>query len=1710
MKRFTLKQMVLSLAAAIMLLSSQSVMAQYKELTVLDGMLSYGQSAGHAEAYDKLVDEKESTKWGGWFDPRLSDDEAWPIDQGASANKMYIIVKAEEAVVPTFYFLVTGNDTGSHPERNWKSWKIYGANFDNDEAAVRQGEGWTLIDNREDEPLPAENHGHKDLDFNQSDGKTAYQYFWIEISDAVNYTDDGVYLQMSEWGLGTYGSFLEYIKQKNDKPTSTDEPVKFLFKAGAPEGFSNEGLANLFDGTSATKWCCSFTNRGKGETANGGYVIFRASRPMAPSYYALTTANDTQSNSGRNWKQWQLYGMNASDEASVTRDADGWVLLDDKANVPTGTGLNQLPAANYAQSYFTLSEQNTTEYRYFKIELDQCVSSGLQQMSELVLGDNYTVVLDRDVIAESAEANYDPDLFAEKALLDEMASLIEQVKGCTDFAKLSELSSAIDELTAKINVSATNYAEIQTARNQAKLALDGGKLSEEAVKYLTTWSSETDAVAPNDEFPVGNFAYLKANRQISGDKAVAEANRINAYIINNSEMPEPITAEYEFLSGTTDNWNEAEGPEFLIDGQSGLNGTESTKWGTGTSQERFIIFKSVNADTRANEPIQPTYYGLVTGGDTSDYPDRNWKNWKIWGANFASDEEATKNASGWVLIDDKKNVGTDVLKTTSMFESYIYLSEGCAEPYTYFKIEVYHQGGMQMNEFTFYNTGNLAEYREAFAEQFADYDPNERPAYKGYTDAYKAKYEELKTTVNAPDVMKIKNQLLDLQEEIEASANLYEKYDSVYSNHVQSLSFESASMQAWHDGYTQESVAPCAKYIRGTHDYIVENLSLDNDAINAEMTYLANIINAADKGLYILLGGHTVNQWGDGFYGNLIDGVALNYTEKQIDPETGEEKEVEVKATKWGGDASASGDTYIIFRTMDKTNPFFYTLTTGNDTGSYPGRNWGTWYVYGANFEGDGDATKDSEGWVLIDSKEDVGQDRLHPVNAEPSYFGFSTETTEPYTYYKVVVTKAYSGSAIQMNELHFGTPEEFEEIKTEYTTAANEFDYNVVAEQALIDKYSATIPEIEECANMEALFRVNYQLETLRDSITASAKVYARYSDDVEAVKQYLKDFTLEESEALATLKSYINDDIAADPEGKFVNGSVSTILDDHVLPDSVVAVEIDFLESLKKAAVAAGYVPGTDISSLIVNRSFAKAEQVKGADGNNVSGTKKAEGWDGYLYSNGTNEAGTMSAAEFCAEQAKFNISQTLNDMKNGYYEVKLNAGFRPNGDIKSLNFNALAFANDTKTYVPVVREYMADKENAWLGSIADKEIYACDVEEGVGDPEVDSVIVGYVIWGVQGTINAILQDRYEITMVAKVTDGKLTIGLKNEGTLVGGDWLGAGNFRLTYLGEEATAEAIAAAAACNGARATTLTETYVPGDFANDLNDFKAAPNFGAAQREALADAANRTTVEQLIADGDIFEEVNATKAAYFKLCDYTIKVYEKWLNHAAADSDLDKDTEDVYAGLYDGQFADSKATNAALATLLEKYPDYLELTDENVTNATWEEVGEFSYEFTAVKDGRVIARLGVLYDDLTEKETTLEFEYTSASDIENGMLYNMTSAKNIPLETLTATSEFKKVSVSVKDLAFSKASDIVGLQVNLAAGAKFNVRNIRFVETATGKKGDLNGDEFVDASDIQIVLNDMAEETNAPANDLNGDGFVDASDIQVILNIMAEEE
>ncbi len=1707
MKRFTLKRVTLALAASLMMLSSQSVMAQYFKLTAIDGMLSYGQTdVSHGESYAKLVDASISTKWGGWFDKSLEDEKAWPINQNGSANKMYIIVKTDEPVVPDFYFLVTGNDTGKNPGRNWKSWKIFGGNFESDDQAVRDVEnytGWTLIDDKQNEPLPAQNFGIANLQFEEADGKTAYKYFWIEIEESVAGSE--IYLQMAEWGLGTYAGLEKYLEDLASQTTTTDQPIKYYPISGDRMGDgSGECLEKLFDGDINTKWGNGLTAKKFGETKNGAHFIVKASRSIAPTYYKLVTGTDNASWNHRNWKNWQIYGIAEADveDGKPTRESDKWVMLDRKTDVSEEV----LPDKNCYAVYFSLSEENTTAYKYFKVEIDETMNgSGYMQMSEFELGDEYTFALEKPSVLTAVGESFDPDAFAEKALLDQASNLYENMKTTTDVVAFFGMNETVNSLFDKINASAKSYDKLVETRKQVLSGIAAGSLKDAAVAYLTTWADDVNAVAPGEEYPVGNYAYLKVNRQITGEEATVEYKRISAYMLNNEKNPDDaLYPTYEFVRGTdnSDNWGDSP-IEYLIDGDR-----DKTKWGTGTGKDRYIIFKT---DT----PIRPTYYGLVTGWDTNSYPDRNWKNWKIWGANFASDDEATKDADGWVLIDNKQNVGTDILKTTNLFESYIYLSEGCAEPYQYFKIEVYHSGGMQMNEFSFYNTANMFEYREGYVAQFEDYDPEEKPAYRGLTDAYKAKYEELKNTVYAPDVLNFKYQLEDLQKEIAASAELYHKYDSVFTI-FKGLEIESKTYGQWHADYISENIAPNAKFINGTNQYIMENCQLNDEGIKAETTYLERIINSVQKNLYILLDGHTVGQWGDGFYGNLIDGIAQNTTKKEKDPETGEEKEVEVKATKWGGQADPAGDTYIIFRTFDPVNPFFYTLTTGNDTGSYPDRNWGTWYIYGANFEGDAQATKDADGWVLVDERVDVKQDRLHPVNAQPSYFGFSTETTVPYTYYKVVVTKAYKGDAIQMNELHFGTADEFDELKTSFKDSATEYIESVeFAQQSLIDQFTDSIPNLETCINMEELFRANYVLEQLREKITSSAALYEELSNKAIEVEDYLNENKLTESEALTKLVNYLTTE--GEPSETYPNGTFKTIYNQHELNDSIIAVEIESLQAMKKAAIAVGYGPGMDITDLIVNRSFAKAEKVLDANGKEVSGTKTAEGWNGYLYSNGTNKEGTMSAAEFCNEQSKANISQTLTNLKNGYYQVKLNAGFRPQGNINSFDYAALAFANDTKTYVPVVRDYMVtSKEEAWTGSTADKPIYACDVDGITGVPAVDSVEVGYVIWGVQGTINAILHDRYEITMVAQVTDGNLTIGLKNEGTIVGGDWLAAGNFRLTYLGEQATAEAIAAAAECNAIPAANLISAEAGNP--STVADFKTSPNFSAVQKEALQNVANSNTVEQLVADGNLFAEITATKAAYYSLCKYADAVENKWYvlgYDNSADSEviaISKKLGDINDLTKGGAYENAAAAKAAQDELLATYPDYLAI-DENastfISNASQGQVDgdPFNYEIAPESDKRVAVYFSVMYDDLEDNETLLEFEYKSDKDINNIEIQNFSGdmLKKYSIEKLEATSEFKKVTLNLKDLGFKKASDVLLFRFIPNEGALVNLRHLIFAVNPA-KEGDLTGDDVVNAADIQKLLNIIADGGDA---DLTGDGQTNAADIQKLLNIIAAQ-
>ena len=99
-----------------------------------------------------------------------------------------------------------------------------------------------------------------------------------------------------------------------------------------------------------------------------------------------------------------------------------------------------------------------------------------------------------------------------------------------------------------------------------------------------------------------------------------------------------------------------------------------------------------------------------------------------------------------------------------------------------------------------------------------------------------------------------------------------------------------------------------------------------------------------------------------------------------------------------------------------------------------------------------------------------------------------------------------------------------------------------------------------------------------------------------------------------------------------------------------------------------------------------------------------------------------------------------------------------------------------------------------------------------------------------------------------------------MKNEGTQ-GNEWTGVGNFKLWYLGEEATAEALEEAAAYNAARVETLAK-YLEESEGTEAENYSLAPGFGAVQMTTLQE--NGAATYNTYFDGSDTISTNKTSA------------------------------------------------------------------------------------------------------------------------------------------------------------------------------------------------------------------------------------------------------
>ena len=140
----------------------------------------------------------------------------------------------------------------------------------------------------------------------------------------------------------------------------------------------------------------------------------------------------------------------------------------------------------------------------------------------------------------------------------------------------------------------------------------------------------------------------------------------------------PLTA----IDGT--NADGSENCHQLVDGNS------ESKW--VTSVNSYIIMD-------AQSKVEMTGYSLITGNDNESYTGRNWKNYTIYGANFESAAQATRDSSEWNEI--KSVVDDNVLEDIN-FKRYDFPLDSPAEAYRYYKIEIAsNKGGRscQMSEF---------------------------------------------------------------------------------------------------------------------------------------------------------------------------------------------------------------------------------------------------------------------------------------------------------------------------------------------------------------------------------------------------------------------------------------------------------------------------------------------------------------------------------------------------------------------------------------------------------------------------------------------------------------------------------------------------------------------------------------------------------------------------------------------------------------------------------------------------------------------------------------------------------------------------------------------------------------------------------------------------------------------------------------------------
>ncbi|MBR5481991.1 MAG: T9SS type A sorting domain-containing protein [Bacteroidaceae bacterium] len=528
-----------------------------------------------------------------------------------------------------------------------------------------------------------------------------------------------------------------------------------------------------------------------------------------------------------------------------------------------------------------------------------------------------------------------------------------------------------------------------------------------------------------------------------------------------------------------------------------------------------------------------------------------------------------------------------------------------------------------------------------------------------------------------------------------------------------------------------------------------------------------------------------------------------------------------------------------------------------------------------------------------------------------------------------------------------------FKTFAATVVAAEQTFAQEAVATQALLDAYLAETQALAGIADRDAFLEAYVKLMETRKTVEASAAAYQTYKTACEEILAYLEANPVS-GELYDVLASYLNDEI--EPGEDFANGSFLYIMTSHVLTDEQVAAEQAYVEDLLKQAIAADYVAGSEVTNLLTNPYL----------------DDKFEGWERTYQGSMTPATveGVMSAAE--AWNCTFDMHQTLTGMKNGIYLLQANAAYRAAGDIYNTLHAAQLYLNGNVNYVMMEAEDVITKDAAVDGENCHLTGDAIDYSYIMGEME------GYVPMGPIGCAYAFKGNRYVNYVAVEVTDGNLTVGIKNPGTGLEKDWTGFGQFRLFYLGTtEQANEALDKVLAGYADRAATIS-AFIH----SEAEDYAKYPNFSqalkdelAAAVEAIATATDGAAKMELAGKfSQIFQQIYECRQAYVTMVATAESVYTIIQEMYDQGFIASEDRDPVYA--------DYNAAWDAFITGSASAEDALAIVDKFNSNTLYPPFKDDAYQLSTTRDWTIFAMMvnagaadinGVLCADLDFTDT-----------------------------------------------------------------------------------------------------------------------------------------